>query len=181
MPATRDLGELFAPLARFYQKSGVALPEIKPVDGHEIPGSARELLVHEGDMTSRLRAHHDSGIGLRVCSSVHEEADLYRLVVLFREDTEAPVEFGAIRIMLDRLPEAARLRVEAGKEPLGAILESEEVAFTSHPQSYFSYHSDAFISLLLDAPVHAPLYGRCNILATGGEAFAEIVEILPGS
>ena len=181
MPATRDLVALFAPLARFYRKSGVELPEIVPLDGSEVPGSAGKLLVHEGDMTSRLRAHHGADIGLRVCSSVHDAGDLYRLVVLFREDTEAPVEFGAIRIMLDKLPEPARVRIDAGKEPLGAILESEKVAFTSHPQSYFSYDSDAFISVLLDAPVHASLYGRCNILATGGETFAEIVEILPGS
>ena len=179
MPATRDLTELFSPLARFYRKSGVELPEIEPLEGHEVPGSAGKLLVHDGDMTSRLRTHHGAEIGLRVCSSVQENGDLYRLVVLFREDTETPVEFGAIRIMLERLPESARARIEAGKEPLGAILESEKVPFTSHPQSYFQYTSDAFISLLLDAPVHASLFGRCNILATGGETFAEIVEILP--
>lgn len=173
--------KLFAPLERFYRKSGIALPEIKFVDGELVPEPAKRLLVHAGDMTSRLRKHHGAEIGLRCVSVAYDEESMWRLVVLFRSDTGAPVEFGAIRIFLGVLDEDVRDLVVAGKEPLGGILERCGVDYTSGPKGYFRYGADAFVGILLDETVEKPLFGRCNELAMrqSGEVFAEIVEILP--
>jgi chorismate-pyruvate lyase len=181
-PPQTSLGELFAPLARFYQKSGIDLPEIELVPPADLPEPARSLLVHDGDMTSRLRNYHRSPVGLRVCSQVRDQDALSRLVVLYRTSDDAPVEFGAIRIDLGALTPEARRLVEAGAEPLGGILERCGLRFTSSPRAYFRYGADAFVGILLDEEVRKPLYGRCNTLSmAGGPHFAEIVEILPAS
>jgi chorismate-pyruvate lyase len=181
-PPRASLGELFAPLARFYRKSGIDLPEVELVPPVDLPEPARSLLVHDGDMTSRLRAFHRSPVRLRVCSQVREEDALSRLVVLYRTSDGAPVEFGAIRIDLGQLGPEARRLVEDGEEPLGGILERCGLRFTSSPRAYFRYGADAFVGILLDEEIRKSLYGRCNTLAlAGGRPFAEIVEILPAS
>jgi len=173
-------GQHFAPLAHFYAKSGVALPKIDYLDGDSVPSPARSLLVHSSDMTSTLRQFYSAEIGLRVCSVAREEDIVSRLVVLHRRDTGSPVEFGAIRIFLDKLPEKVRSAVKGGEEPLGAILERFAVPYRSAPRAYFSFLADAFVGVLLDQVVDRELYGRCNVLSTpAGEPFAEIVEILP--
>lgn len=169
-----------APLGRFYAKSGLGLPEVEPVSRERLPEPARTLLAHDVDMTSTLRAFHGAGIGLRVCAVEETEDGIGRLVVLFREDSGRPVEFGAIFIRLGVLPDDVRDRVVAGREPLGAVLESCGVAFRSAPRGFFRFHADPFIGVLLEQEIRKPLFGRCNVLSTAdGTDFAEIVEILP--
>lgn len=177
---TVDAERWLSPLSAFYARSGLELPATEPVDPDALPAASRTLLVHEGDMTSTLRRFHGSEIGLRVCAASRDAGSLGRLVVLYRKDTGRPVEFGAINITLDRLPEAVRERVVAGAEPLGGILEACRFPFQSRPRGFFRFDADPFIGVLLAQPIRHRLFGRCNVLATAeGETFAEIVEILP--
>jgi chorismate-pyruvate lyase len=83
----------------------------------------RGLLVHDKDMTPRLREFHASEIDLDVAARARIGNYLVRASVLHRHTDGMPVEFGAIGIHLDILPEEAQALVLEGHVPFGAILE----------------------------------------------------------
>src|SRR3954464_13303646 len=99
---------LLYPLDDFYARAGLIVPRVTRVAGEEVPEPYRQLLVHEHDMTPTLERHHGERIHLRVIGRQLTEDALSRLVVLTTNDSERPVEFGAIVIHLPPFPPAAR-------------------------------------------------------------------------
>jgi hypothetical protein len=94
------------------------------------------------------------------------------------------VEFGAIRIHLDRFPVIARDWILEESKPLGKILLDAKIAYVSRPERFFKTATDNWIGPALQMEEGQMVYGRCNVLWDGnstGLALAEIVEILPFS
>ncbi|HYF37630.1 MAG TPA: hypothetical protein VD994_20180, partial [Prosthecobacter sp.] len=105
---------------------------------------------------------------------------LVRASVLTRRNDGKPVEFGAIGIHLDVLPEEAQQLVLEGRVPFGAILEKFQVPHSSHPRGFFRISVDARLAELLGATSGQILFGRCNELRHGnGKPMADVVEVLP--
>lgn len=188
MPVTPDVpmtdtarAEDLAPLIFFYGL-GSARPRVVFSEPAQLPDQERWLLAHDSDMTSRLREFHRSEIDLDVHAMQRIGNYLVRASVLTRRTDGMPVEFGAIGIHLEVLPEAAQKRVLEGRMPLGAILEREQVAFSSHPRGFFRISVDSRLAELLGATSGQVLYGRCNELRSGdGRILADVVEVLPRS
>ena len=169
-----------APLTGFYDRAGRPFPQVRFVHGEAMPEPYRHLLVHHSDMTPRLQAFHQSVITLEVLALSLNEPELTREVLLHRASDGAPVEFGAIKIFLNKLPQRVADPVRAAQHPLGGILAAEAFTHRSAPRGYFKTRADALMVELLGARLGETLFGRCNILALNdGEVFAEIVEILP--
>jgi chorismate-pyruvate lyase len=168
------------PLDRFYARNRRPLPPLRRVDGEEVPEPYKSLLVHESDMTSTLEQHYGGEIVLDVRGREQEGSDYFREVVLRVALTGKPVEFGAIKISLDRFPEEARLRILEAHWPLGRILHESGMAFASRPAAFLQMASDPLINEVLQLSGAQVLYGRRNTLFNAaGEPLAEIVEILP--
>lgn len=172
--------KLLEPLVRFRSETGA---EFAAVAREEIPEPARSLLVHQGDMTSRLQRFHQSAISLRVLQANRVGEDIYsREVLLLAESTGAPVEYGAIEIFLASLPAHVRALILEGKVPLGGILNTSSVGYRSEPQEFFRLRQSPALTTLLGAAPGIPLYGRCNVLRTvEGIVIARIVEVLPNA
>ena len=168
-----------APLIFFYGL-GSARPHVTFIQPEEMPAEERHLLVHDTDMTPRLRDHHGSSIFLDVHAK-GKIGDYYvRASVLKLSRDAKAVEFGAIGIHLDLLPEEARRLVIEGKRPFGGILEEQAVPHSSHPRGYFRITIDHRLAELLDATEGETLYGRCNELRhASGKTLADVVEVLP--
>src|SRR5438552_105801 len=109
--------DLLFPLEDFYTRDGLMLPNVSPLPGEEVPEPYRQLLVHNGDMTPTLEAFHGERIHLRVISRQLDGDTLRREVVLTLDDSDRPVEFGAILIHLQHFPPAAREAILEGKIP----------------------------------------------------------------
>ncbi len=176
----RESRSLAFPLDEFYGSAGRALPELEAIDGAAMPEPYRSLLVHLSDMTSTLEKFHGDRLKLEVLSS-RVDGDTYLREVLLRlEESGLPVEFGAIRIHLDRFEAEPRKLILGGKVPLGRVLAEQEVPFTSRPNGFFRITADSFIGPLLAAAEGTGLYARRNTLSNpAGQPLAEIVEILP--
>ena len=168
------------PLDEFYARSGLTLPPFEQVDGEALPEPYRTLLVHERDMTSTLEEFHNAGIHLHLVSR-EQRGDIYfREVVLVLDETETPVEFGAIRINLARFPAAARKAILEERFPLGHILKDCTLQYLSRPKAFIRIASDQTVNGLLGLSGAHVLYGRRNtLLDPAGEPIAEIIEILP--
>jgi chorismate-pyruvate lyase len=156
----------------------------KLVDPSEIPQPYQSLLNHSSNMTSTLCTHFRTNqLNLHVLqSSMISENVLGRLVVL--KNVDFPVEFGAIEIHLDSVPEEIRKEILRQEKPLGQILREGCVDQECHPQSFFSIDADSALLERLEFPSDSRcvLYGRMNLISTGGiqrNILAQVVEILP--
>ena len=168
------------PLDEFYRERGDALPVIGHVEPDEIPEPYKSLLVHDGDMTSRLEAFHGEQIHIQLLARHAHENEYYREVVLTLNGVKKPVEFGAIKIILDLFPVDAQKEILKEHRPLGYILKNFNIAHTSRPKSFLTVSSDEFINRALKLTGAHSLYGRRNTLVDPWDRpLAEIVEILP--
>ena len=173
---------MLLPLHYFYASEGRPLPGVELVDGADVPEPERSLLVHERDMTSTLRRFHGADIALEILARERSEDYLVRMVVLRRDDTGAPVEFGAIGVRLEKFEGPLREDIAEGRGPLGGLLEKYAIDYRSSPKGYFKLVADHRIASALDESEGSTLYGRCNELTDPeGFALADIVEVLPAN
>jgi chorismate-pyruvate lyase len=168
------------PLDEFYARSGTPLPPLKQIDAEEVPEPYKTLLVHQNDMTSTLETFHKGMIHLRVLGREHRQDEYYREVVLHVEGSEKAVEFGAIKINLDRFNPDARREILEEHWPLGHILKDCGMVYSSQPKAFLQIASDRLINSVLNLSGAQLLYGRRNTLVDErGRSLAQIVEILP--
>lgn len=164
-------------LYRYYQ---LDLPPFEQMEGHMVPEPYRSLLVHVNDMTPTLETFHNEKIWIRPEARYLDDDFYFREVILFLENSKKPVEYGAIVIHLENCPEGSREAILEARKPLGTLMKEHNIPHTSRPAGFFKIISDALISQRLEVTGNSVLYGRRNALITpGGNALAEIVEILP--
>ena len=171
--------ELLHPLPALYASAGEELPDFEVVDSTALPAAAQQLLVHHGDMTSKLEAFFSDSMRLRVLQREHTE-DLYRReVVLFGEKTGLAVEYGAIEIQLAAFSEPLRAEIVEARLPLGGLLNRHGVRYRSAPRAFLRVGPCARMSALFGLAESVPLYARSNCLLDGEHRqLASIVEIL---
>ncbi len=194
-PAGQSAGHGFVspvyPLEWFYNRSDKQIPEFEYISAEDLPEPYKKLLDHQRDMTSTLKKFHNSEQIWVQALEKYQEGNLYhRLVTLWIPDNDKsrsthssrPVEFGAIRIHLDRFPDIARQWILQESRPLGRILHDGSVSYLSRPEKFFKTRTDDWIGSALRMPAGQVVYGRCNVLWDGeatDQPLAEIVEILP--
>jgi chorismate-pyruvate lyase len=179
-PASSTSGHgLLYPLNLFRQRDSHPLPAIEPLDGGAVPEPYRSLLVHTGDMTSRLEAFHHSSMTLRALH-VEAQATMYwREVLLCTQDASLPVEYGAIEIRLEAFPEPLRAEIVTAKKPLGGLLNQNGMKYHSEPRGFFRVLPDLTLARLFEVDAGACFYGRSNrLVGPEGETLARIVEVL---
>jgi hypothetical protein len=168
------------PLDEFYTAAHLPLPPLNEIDGEAMPEPYKSLLVHQHDMTPTLESFHRQSIHLQVLGRRKKGDAYFREVVLRLDETNQPVEFGAIKINLDLFPKPACEEILKEHLPLGHVLEEYKIPHTSRPRAYLRLASDKFINDVLDMSGAHVLYGRRNTLFDPqGRPLAEIVEILP--
>lgn len=171
--------DLLYPLSYFFRFSGAMLPPCEVITGANMPEPYRGLLVHQGDMTSRLEKFHQSPMKLRVLHSEREGDTYRREVLLCTEATELPVEYGAIAIDLAQFPEPLRLLILEGRQPLGGLLNRHAVRYRSEPRAYLKLAPDSAMDAHFDLEGARTLYGRSNVLlGDRDQVLARIVEVL---
>jgi len=168
------------PLDEFYAQMSLTLPPLQQLDREAVPRPYRQLLVHYDDMTPTLERFHGRDIHLRLLGRRRKGEEYFREVVLLLDGTDEPVEFGAIKIHLDRFVPEVRRQILEERRPLGHVLQECGVKHSSLPKAFLRLASDHLINQALQLSGANVLYGRRNTLFGPQERpLAEIVEILP--
>jgi hypothetical protein len=176
---TANETELLYPLTLFWKTGGHALPEYQVIDGAAMPEPYRKLLVHHGDMTSRLEAFWGGQIVLEVLHREHTPEVYRREVVLHIEATDLPVEYGAIEIDLGAFDGELRRLILEHHLPLGGLLNRFGVRYRSEPKGFIKLGADAVMQRVFRLPLAKEFYGRCNVLlGENDRVLARIVEVL---
>ena len=171
--------ELLHPLPLLYDAAGRPLPEFELIEPKALPAACNRLLVHTGDMTSKLEEFFDEDMLLRVLRCDHTPEHYRREVVLYCEKTGLPVEYGAIEIELGAFDEALRNEILAQHLPLGGLLNRHGIRYRSQPRGFLRVAPDPRLAELFHLPAPVVLFGRTNQLLDGGDrVLARIVEVL---
>jgi hypothetical protein len=153
-------------LEHFYRRAGCPTPHTERIRGEHMPQPYRKLLVHSRDMTPTLEGFYGPPLGLTVLTREldRDSATYTREVVL--TSGARPVEYGAIRILLDELPSRAQRMILKEDRPLGGILQAERIA-------HFGWLEHLGLE---ECP---ELYGRRNVLLNASRRLlADVIEIL---
>lgn len=171
--------ELLHPLPELYAAAGRVLPEFETIDANALPPVAYRLLVHSGDMTSKLEEHYSDKMRLRVLQCDHRAEHYRREVILFGERTGLPVEYGAIQIHLEAFEEQLRAEIVSGILPLGGLLNRYGIRYRSEPRGFLRVAPCARMCELFQLEQPTVLYARSNrLLDAEGLELASIVEVL---
>ena len=171
--------DLLYPLSLFCQNGGHALPSYAVIDGAAMPQPYRNLLVHGGDMTSRLAHYFGGDIVLEVLHSEHTPEAYRREVVLHIEASGLPVEYGAIEIDLGAFDGELRQLILEHHLPLGGLLNRFGIEYRSEPKGFIKLGPDAVMQRVFGMPEAEVFYGRSNLLlGAGNRILARIVEVL---
>ena len=172
---------LLYPLNEFYEQSGLPLPAAVQVAACDVPEPYRSLLVHDREMTLTLEDAYHRAVALRV-QKYDLRGNVFSRQVVLVAGAATAVAFCAIKIYLEHFPPEAKRLVLERQQPLGAILHTQGVPHSSHPEAYFQVATDAIISSALDLNRPGLLYGRRNLLLDSAQhTLARVVEILPPS
>jgi chorismate-pyruvate lyase len=175
---TKD--DVLYPLSFMRMTRGLPKLSYEEIDSSMLPEPYQNLLVHEGDMTSRLEGFHESAIRVRRLRSSNDGKNYYREVVLETVDDPKPTEYGAIEILLESLPEETRELVVEARLPLGGILNDYRIPYSSTPRAFLKVIPDEPIVEAFGSVEADEIFGRSNeITGFNGETIARIVEILP--
>ena len=171
--------DLLYPLSRFCEDGGHPLPSCEVIDGAAMPRPYRDLLVHHGDMTSRLEAFHGGEIVIEVLHHEHSPVVYRREVVLRVEGTGMAVEYGAIEIDLNAFEGELRRLILEEHLPLGGLLNRFGIRYRSEPKAFIRLGGDAFMQRVFETPGARGFFGRCNVLlGENDRVLARIVEVL---
>jgi hypothetical protein len=152
--------------------------ELALVGANEVAEPCHGLLCHDHDMTSTLAAFHEGEVTLEVLNEEKEEGRYLREVVL--KVGGRAVEYGIIRIFLDRFPEGLRSAILSGGRPLGALLNESGLRYHSRPRGFLRIRRNDFQPDFFPAGDSKFLFGRYNELLDQDEiVLARIIEILP--
>jgi len=174
---------LLHPLSMMRRARGLSQLVFEKIEPRQVPQPYQQLLVHEGDMTSRLENTYQSSIRVRSLRSSKDNKGYFREVILETDQSSPkPVEYGAIEVQLGQLPDFAREAVVTCEMPLGAILNQGNIPYSCALRGFFRIAPDDSIREAFGFELPDFLYGRSNCIESRmGEAIALIVEILPPS
>lgn len=180
MTAPNPPGLLY-PLSLMRHARGLPGLDHEVVEAEGLPQPCRQLLFHEGDMTTRLENFFRASVRVRVLRSSNDGKVYFREVVLETDQQPArPVEYGAIEIQLKNLPEFARDAVIEGKMPLGAILNQGRIPYSCSLRGFLQVRPDESMRSAFGVDLPQRLFGRSNRIDDhSGDPIAHIVEILP--
>ncbi len=171
--------DVLYPLTLLRRKAGLGVSGFKVVGPGTIPEPFYSLLVHEGDMTSRLEAFYGGTIALKLLHMEKAPEAYRREVVLFVEDSKLAVEYGAIEINLAAFEGNLRELIVEARLPLGGLLNRFGVEYRSCPKAFIELGADPVMGAHFGAPGATRFFGRSNVLVGAGkQVLATIVEVL---
>ena len=173
------MSDFLFPLPALYAAAGREMPHFEKVEAAELSAGAHRLLVHSGDMTSKLEEFFADDMLLKVIQCEHTAEHYRREVLLLCAKTGMAVEYGAIEIVLSAFAEPLRSEILAARLPLGGLLNKSGIRYRSDPHAFLRVAPCAHLAQLFSLPEPVALFGRSNrLLSPDGTVLARIVEVL---
>lgn len=122
----QDAGDRAAELVRLFHEPR-EFGQIRGVSPDDVPPPARGLLDHRSHMTVAMENFHGGDVRLRVLATAEAGSDAvkpaaYSREILLENQAGRVVQYGIVRIDLDRVAPETAADIRAARRPLGRIL-----------------------------------------------------------
>jgi len=98
------------------------------VPGSLVPEPYRSMLVHERHMTVTMEKYHQCSVDVQVLDRTTDDEGIYgRKILLTRQGTDIPVQFGIVRFDFQFVTDAVRDQILSESIPLGRVLINHNV------------------------------------------------------
>ncbi len=169
-------------LGCFLERSRVAGVDFRWIEPDLVPEPFHGLLVHHGDMTTRLADYHEDEIALDILQAGQVKGEYLREVVLRSAGTKKALEYGVIEVVMSNFSPSMQAAILEGGQPLGGMLNETATFYGSSPLGYFEVSAEVIGDIFPKSRRGTVLYGRYNqLLGEDGGCLARIVEILPAA
>jgi chorismate-pyruvate lyase len=153
-------------------------PEYELIRGDEMPEPYHGLLVHEHHMTVTVEAYHGGPVDVRILARRQDENLYARKILLVHQQTGKIVQFGIVRIDLDKTSPAVRAAIVAGATPIGRILIEHGVLRRIEPTAFLRITPGAAQMAWFGLSEPTPLYGRLAIIHCDEQPAVELLEVV---
>jgi hypothetical protein len=154
---------------------GETPPTHTVVGDADVPEPYHGLLVHPHHMTVTVEKYFGGPVEVQVLMRKFR-GDNYARMIMLVDASGQVVQFGIVRIRLDRVSKEVRDAIIAENAPLGRILIENDVLRVIEPTAYLKIDLSGAMSEWFGQT--GTTYGRLGVIHLDGEPTVELVEIL---
>jgi len=164
-------------LVRLFYTFQNELATFVPISAPDLPPVPRRLLAHDEHMTITVESIHGSAVDVHVLASHTTDGAYCRKIYLTRQEDDAPVLFGIIRVNLSLLDEPVRRDILSQRIPLGRVLIRHNVLRKVELKELFKITPGIELARLLEC--EGTIYGRTGWIHLNDQPAVELLEIVP--
>jgi chorismate-pyruvate lyase len=141
------------------------------------PEPYKRMLVHEHHMTVTMEEYHRSPVSVTVFDRTLEGDRYARKIVLYKEGTDIPVQFGLVRFNFQYVTDAVRTAILSEKIPLGRVLINHNVLRHIDLGAIVRITAGPQLASLLKMPEGGITYGRLATIFCNQQPAVDLLEI----
>jgi chorismate-pyruvate lyase len=166
-------------LCKGFYDSTTAIKDAHSIAPESLPDPFNTLLNHREHMTTKLTAHYQRPIELRVLSVRDSGQHYARQIELTVDQGQRIVEFGIARLNLALIAPHVREEVLSQQTPLGDVLRKHDVMRRIDPKWYFKFGPDSPFTTAFKN--QTPVYGRVGIIHCNDQPAIQLLEVVCGN
>jgi chorismate-pyruvate lyase len=142
------------------------------------PEPYQTLLNHHDHMTVTVEGHYGEPVDVKV-HRTHRQGNWYsREITLNTSCTQRIVQYGIVRLKIDKLALETWREIESEQIPLGRVLIQHDVLRKVQFCQLWKVAMGQCLAALLHRPIGDTAYGRTALIYCDGEPTIELLEIL---
>jgi hypothetical protein len=151
--------------------------QVEHIPSAVTPEPYKSLLVHAEHMTVSMERFHDSPVAVGVLGRRQQGDEYAREIVLTKQGTTIPVQYGLVRFHLEYVTEPVRREILAERTPLGRILINHNVLRHIDLAAILEITAGPGLAAALHMPVGAVTYGRLATIFCDRQPAVDLLEI----
>lgn len=141
------------------------------------PEPYREMLAHHHHMTIEMESYHKSPVDVVVLDQSGDENLYCRKILLVKEGTDFPVQFGLVRFDFKYVTDAVRSEILSGEIPLGRVLINHNVLRDIDLGAILRIESGPALAGFLKMEKGQTTYGRLATIFCNNQPAVDLLEI----
>ncbi|QDU37629.1 hypothetical protein Mal4_19440 [Maioricimonas rarisocia] len=141
------------------------------------PEPYKQMLVHEHHMTVTMEKFHGCSVDVKILERAYDKDVYCRKIILTKEGTDVPVQFGIVRFNFEYVTDAVRKEIEQGDTPLGRVLINYNVLRHIDLNAILKVTAGPGLAGYLNMPEGATTYGRIATIFCNHQPAVDLLEV----
>ncbi len=177
-PSDRDAHGFLESLIGLFYDARESLGRFHLAEHLDMPEPYASLLAHNRHMTVTVEAFHHDAVSVQVLRSQRQGDSYSREIVLSTQRTGDLVQYGIVRLHLQRISDAPKREILEEKKPLGRVLIEHQVLREVELFDLWRIQCGAVLAHVFSVPLDTITFGRTAMIHCDGEPAIELLEIV---